>query len=115
LIVEDETTAREVFAEVLGDLGYKVVALGSSEEAGSLPAEPPFDLLLADLVLPGATGLDLAQGLKDRWPHLKVVLMSGYSDAETMGALARIRARYLQKPFDMETLARELRAALEGA
>lgn len=115
LIVEDEKTAREVFAEVLGALGYEVVALGSSEEAGSLPAEPPFDLLLADLVLPGASGLDLAQGLKDRWPNLKVVLMSGYSDAEMMGALALIRARYLQKPFDMETLARELRAALDGA
>ncbi len=114
LIVEDERTAREVFAEVLGDLGYRVVALGSSEEAGALPSEPAFDVLLTDIVLPGASGLDLARGLRDRWPALKVVLMSGYSDPQTLGALALIRAEYLQKPFDMETLARVLRSVLES-
>lgn len=113
LIVEDERTAREVFAEVLTDLGYEVLALGSGEEAGSLPTEPRFDVLLADMVLPGASGLDLARGLRDRWPALKIILMSGYSDTQTMGALALIRARYLQKPFDMETLARELRTVLD--
>lgn len=113
LIVEDEQTAREVFAEVLTDLGYEVVAVASSEEAGALPADPPFDLLLSDLVLPGASGLDLAWGLKDRWPNLKIVVMSGYSNTETIGALALVRGRFLQKPFDMDTLARELRAALD--
>lgn len=113
LIVEDERTAREVFAEVLSDLGYEVVAVASGEEAGALPLDPPFDLLLTDLVLPGASGLDLAWGLRDRWPHLKVVLMSGYTNTEVAGAVVALRARFLQKPFDMDTLARELRVALD--
>ncbi|HPW55241.1 MAG: PAS domain-containing protein [Thermoanaerobaculaceae bacterium] len=114
LIVEDEHTAREVFAEVLTSLGYEVVAVASGEEAGTLPQDPPFDLLLSDLVLPGASGMDLALGLKDRWPNLKIVLMSGYLTTETIGALALVRGRFLQKPFDMDTLARELRAALDA-
>jgi len=65
-------------------------------------------------VLPGASGMDLALGLKDRWPNLKIVLMSGYLTTETIGALALVRGRFLQKPFDMDTLARELRAALDA-
>ncbi len=65
-------------------------------------------------MLPGIGGGELARGLSERWPKLKVILMSGYAQDEAVrrGALTG-RVRFLQKPFDMATLAREIRAALE--
>ncbi len=113
LVVEDEAGAREALKELLTVLGYSVTAVGTGEAAGLLPMEPGFDLLLTDVMLPGLSGADLANGLHDRWPELKVILMSGYSDDESVRRLvAGGTVRFLQKPFDMTTLAAELAAAL---
>ena len=115
LVVEDEDGARQGLVEILQMLEYDVVAVGSGEEAGLLPHDPGFDVLLTDLMLPGVAGGDLARGLLDRWPNLKVILMSGYAEDEAMrrGALAG-RIRFLQKPFGMGSLAREIHAALDA-
>jgi PAS domain S-box-containing protein len=115
LVVEDEPAAREGLADLLSMLGYGVVALESAEEALRLPAEAHFDAMLTDLLLPGISGTDLALGLSKRWPHLRVILMSGYTEDEAVrqGVQAGV-VRFLQKPFDVETLARELRAALDS-
>ncbi len=113
LLVEDEEGTRAGLAELLGLLRYSVTAVGSGEEAAALPSDPAFGLLLTDFMLPGASGLDVARALAARWPRLKVVLMSGYAaDAVARRRLASDRVRFLEKPFDMTTLARELRAAL---
>ena len=114
LVIEDEDGARQGLTEILRMLEYDIVAVGSGEEAGLLPQNPGFDVLLTDMMLPGCTGSDVARGLLDRWPKLKVILMSGYAQDEAVrrGALTG-RVRFLQKPFDMGTLAREIRAALE--
>ena len=114
LVVEDEDSARLSLAEILSVLGYAVTAVGSGEEAGRLAPETPFDVLLTDLMLPGISGGDLAIGLQERWPDLRVVLMSGYTEDEAVRlALWAGTVRFLQKPFDMDVLANELRAALE--
>jgi len=114
LVVEDEADARSSLAEILTSLGYEVTAVGSGEEAVALPAAEPFDVLLTDLVLPGRSGGDTALELCLRWPALRVIYMSGYTQDEAL----RIAAvggfvRYLQKPFDVGTLARELGSALQ--
>ncbi|TAM49944.1 MAG: PAS domain S-box protein [Acidobacteria bacterium] len=114
LIVEDEDGARDGLREILTSLGYQVVAVGSGEDAGEIPADPPFDLLLTDLMLPGALGPQLAQGLRDRWPELRVILMSGYTEDEAVRrGVSQGKVRFLQKPFDMATLAREVRVTLD--
>jgi PAS domain S-box-containing protein len=113
LIVEDEAAAREGLRQILVGLGYDVVAAGSAEQAAATNGEAPFDLLLTDLMLPGLAGPELAVELQRRWPELKVILMSGYAEDEAvrLGVFSGV-VRFLQKPFDMATLARELRAAL---
>ena len=114
LVVEDEDGAREGLKEILTMLGYEVAAVGSGAEAGRLPAQPPFELLLCDLMLPDVTGGDLAASLHKRWPALQVILMSGYTEDEVLRrGVAEGSLRFLQKPFDMASLARELRSALE--
>ena len=116
LIVEDENAAREALRDILGGLGYEVVAAASGEEAGLLPAEEPFDVLLTDLMLPGIGGPQLVVGLRDRWPSLRVILMSGYTEDEVARrGIAEGTVRFLQKPFGMAALARELRAVLADA
>jgi two-component system cell cycle sensor histidine kinase/response regulator CckA len=114
LLVEDEDGARQGLLEVLGALGYAVTAAASGEEAGTLPSEPGYDLLLTDLMLPGISGADLAVGLLARWPRLKVVMMSGYAEDEMLHRLGpTTAASFLQKPFGMQALARTVRHALD--
>ncbi len=113
LLVEDEEAARAALAEMLAELGYEVTAVRSAEEAQRLPGEPAYHLLLTDYLLPGATGLQLANALGERWPGLKVVIMSGYApDDVAASLLASGQRHFLQKPFDMKALAKAMRAAL---
>jgi DNA-binding NtrC family response regulator len=113
LVVEDEEAARQTLADVLQALGYQVVAVESAEEAGKLPADPAFDVLLTDFLLPGASGAQLAAGLVERWPNLKVIVMSGYAEDQVFKEqVSRGQVHFLQKPFTMEKLARVLAAAL---
>jgi PAS domain S-box-containing protein len=113
LVVEDESGAREGLHDMLEVLGYAPFSVASGEEALRLEGAQPFDLLLTDLVLPGLPGTAVAGRLRERWPELKVVLMSGYAaDAEVRAGVQSGAMRFLQKPFDMVTLARELRTVL---
>ncbi len=114
LVVEDEEAVREAVRNILASLGYETKAVASGEDAGKLPTEPPFDVLLTDLLLPGIAGPDLARGLKERWPALRVILMSGYTEDEVLRrGMDEASVRFLQKPFGMASLARELQSALE--
>jgi signal transduction histidine kinase/ActR/RegA family two-component response regulator len=115
LLVEDEPGARDGLTDMLTMLGYAVTAAASGEQAEALAGDAPFDALLTDLMLPGLSGAELAGRLTGRWPGLRVLVMSGYAEDEALRQGARAGSlRYLQKPFDMTTLARELRAALDG-
>ncbi len=115
LLVEDNDSARQSLAKIIAANGYEVTAVPSAEAAGQLPAQPVFDLMLTDVVLPGMSGGDLSVSLCARWPRLRVVLMSGYTQDEGIRVdVGSGAVRFLQKPFDVVTLTRELRAALEG-
>ena len=113
LLVEDEEGPRRALTDLLALLSYTVTAVVSSEEAETLAEGPAFDLLLTDFRLPGASGLDLVGRLSACWPELKAIVMSGYApDDLARNLFASGVVRFLQKPFDMATLARELRDAL---
>lgn len=114
LIVEDEDVTREGLADVLGLLGYEVVSARSGEDALALPADVPPDLVLCDVLLPGIAGPALVEELRVRWPGIGVILMSGYTaDIVIRLDSAGKAVRFLQKPFDMARLSRELRAELD--
>ena len=113
LLVEDEPGAREGLADLLTILGYRVTAAAGAEEVAGMSPETPFDLVLSDLLLPDASGADLTRELKARWPEMRVILMSGYTEDDAVRrAVAAGAVRFLQKPFDMRTLAGEIRTAL---
>ncbi len=114
LLVEDEAEVRESLREALGGLGFAVTAVADGESALAAAQGEEFALLLTDLVLPGMHGGELARVLAQRCPRLGVVLMSGFTEDEAVKRGAgEGRLRFLQKPFTVEVLARELRAALD--
>lgn len=114
LLVEDRVDVREGLRDALTLLGYQVFTAASAEEALALTLDPAPDLMLTDFMLPGRDGADLALELQERWPAVRVVVMSGYARDHRDGAgPAMIAARFLQKPFDLATLASELQAAME--
>ncbi len=115
LLVEDEPAARAGLGEILDMLGYTVESVESAEAALDLPSPEPLDVLLTDYVLPGRNGLELASALRVAQPGLGVILMSGYAeDTALRGGTLPAHIRYLQKPFDVHTLARILRDVLNG-
>jgi PAS domain S-box-containing protein len=114
LVVEDEDGARLALEEILRALGFDVTVAASGEEGERLAAAAEFDVLLTDFVLPGIDGGELARRLGARSPSLQVIVMSGHAENERMrSGIMSGTVRFLQKPFDMNTLARALRAALD--
>jgi two-component system, cell cycle sensor histidine kinase and response regulator CckA len=114
LIVEDEDGARQGLWDMMTVLGYRAVAVSSGAEAGMLPAEWRFDALLTDVILPDIPGPELVTGLRDRWPELRVILMSACPEDDVRRRPSvEAEAHFLQKPFDLGTLARELRVVLD--
>ena len=118
LLVEDETIVRAVILQTLENHGYVVVEADSALSAQKVWAGHggQFDLLVADMVMPGKlTGLELGDLLRARNPGLKVLLTSGYS-AEMAGAgLTQAKGTaFLQKPFSSQVLADAVRKCLDA-
>ena len=105
LLVDDEALVRMSTADMLHDLGYRVVEAASGEEALRLLNKGErFDLLVTDHLMPGLTGIDLARAARDARPGQAVLLISGYAESEGVAAdLPR-----LTKPFRKDELAASL-------
>jgi len=117
LVVEDEPALLGLVNRILVHLGYTVLMAASPAQAiTELDASPrDIDLLLTDVVLPGMSGPELADRLRQSHPGLRCVFMSGYP-ADHM-AHTRIRdgeAGIIEKPFSVQALASGIRAALEA-
>jgi two-component system, cell cycle sensor histidine kinase and response regulator CckA len=114
LLVEDEPAVREIATRTLERGGFRV--LQASDGAAALEVmdrhgQP--DLLLTDLMMPGMSGAELARRLRERWPALPLLFMSGYSmeDIRRQGA-ADFDGVLIQKPFTPDGLVRSVAAAL---
>jgi len=114
LVVEDDPGVRNTVVRMLEYLGHTAAAVGSGDEAGRLPDGQPFEAVVADLRLPGTPGHEVVRRLRERWPALKAVIMSGDADREEVRAgVLDGRWRLLPKPFDLDQLASQLRHLAE--
>ncbi len=113
LLVEDEASVRRIASRVLRSLGYDVVEAASGTEALAVE-RADIDLLVTDLVMPGVSGRELADRLRQRRPDLRILFMSGYSADMLRSDPARTGAHFLQKPFSRESLAKAVRDALDS-
>jgi PAS domain S-box-containing protein len=114
LVAEDEEMVRSLIREVLERNGYRVLAAAIGGEALAMVerAVEPVHLLVADIVMPGMSGPELAAQLRERQPELKVIYMSAYSE-EQITAEGLGEATLLRKPFAPDLLARTVRELLD--
>jgi len=115
LVVEDEDQVRSLTETMLTRQGYQVLAASSGPAALEIVREHPGEihLMLTDVVMPGMTGVKLAQEVGKLRPAIRVLYMSGYTDASVNGAGVFTKdMEYLEKPFTSATLQRKLREAL---
>lgn len=118
LLVEDEDNVRNLLQLTLEAAGYKVVAsataISALEWVHHMQSAP--DILIADLVMPGMGGRELAEILRAEYPAVKILFMSGYSD-ETLSELGigKDFGAFLQKPFGPKEFIKSVRSVLDGA
>jgi PAS domain S-box-containing protein len=117
LLVEDEDAVRAVTRRILANGGYEVVEASNAEEAIARVdfADTPIDLVLSDVVMPGASGLELVDNLRLKNHTVKAIFMSGYSDALVdLDSEAADAPILLQKPFGGPDLLAKVREVLNG-
>jgi signal transduction histidine kinase/ActR/RegA family two-component response regulator len=117
LLVEDEVEVRELARDVLEMHGYTVLEAGEPDEARRLFSanREAISLLLTDVVMPQASGRDLANLLCPLRPEMKVLYMSGYTDqAIVHHGVLEAGVAYLEKPFTIEGLMRKVRDVLDA-
>jgi two-component system, cell cycle sensor histidine kinase and response regulator CckA len=116
LLVEDESFVRNVTAEILESAGYRLMIAKSAPEASEAcrGSSRPVDLLLADVVMPGMSGLELAAQFESSYPRTRVLLMSGYAEQLALCQLSPYGKTYLAKPFSSRMLLNRVRQALDA-
>lgn len=115
LILEDKEDSRLMMKWILEKEGYTVLEAKDGDEAFRLclQSNGAIDLLLADVLVPGINGIDLAQLVQAQWPRIRVLLCSGDFDASGPAFQSlKDRTPFLKKPFEMETLLVKVREAL---
>ena len=110
LLVEDNEEVGEFAENLLVELGHDVARVKSGEEALRLAGSRRFDLVFSDVVMPGISGLELAERLKESQPSLPVVLTTGYSDEISKSGTGG--RPVVLKPYGLETLAAAIDQAL---
>lgn len=116
LLVEDADALRKLAESFLKMAGFRVTSARTGEEALEIAAQErgDFDLLLTDIVMPGLNGRAVAEKLFSRWPRMKVLYMSGYSDNIIAGhGVLDAGLQLLHKPFTEEVLLRKVREVLD--
>ena len=116
LIVDDEATIRNLILDSLEPLGYEILTARNGQEALKLAEtrSEPMDLVLADVVMPGMKGTELARSLKRLQPSLKIIYMSGYLDDTRLRMdVDDHRIDFIQKPLTPRKLAERVREVLD--
>ncbi len=114
LIVDDEESLRFTFREFLSEVGYNVVTAGSFEDAIKEISKVQPDLVFADIVLGGKTGIDLLGEIRKRKINCPVVMITGVPSIDTAAEAVRLGAfDYIPKPVNDKVLLRVAEKALE--
>lgn len=115
LLVEDEPFVREATCNILQRAGFEVLPAADAPDAMEIyeQRQPSIDLVITDMVLPGATGQQLGQDLRQRSPEVKVLVTSGYGNPEYNGEAPESHTYFLAKPYSRRTLLEKIEQILE--
>lgn len=117
LLVDDEPAVLTVSEEILKALGYTVHAKGSGREAIDFfrKMKGGIDLIILDMIMPGLSGSETFDSIREIDPSIKVILSSGYSlEGQAQQIMDRGCCGFIQKPFNLAALSGKVREVLEG-
>ncbi len=113
-IIDDDRSIRWVLEKALGREDIEFKSFASADEAMLALAQGAPQMVISDIRMPGSSGLELLQTLRERYPHLPVIIMTAYSDLESAVSSFQGGAfEYLPKPFDINHAIELIRRALE--
>lgn len=115
LIVDDDVDLREVITSFFDSLDFNVVTASNGEDACSLLKGSGFDAILADVMTPRMTGLELAAHVRAHHGNLPVFLMSGHGEDMARAAREVGVAGFFEKPVDLATVMLRIRQATARA
>jgi two-component system, cell cycle sensor histidine kinase and response regulator CckA len=107
LLVDDEEPVRRLAERALTRRGWTVLAAETGEEALEIACgegAPPLALVISDMVMPGMEGLTLVRALREAWPGLPAILVSGYAEAAIGRDLAAEGVAFVTKPYALKDL-----------
>jgi len=115
-IVDDDRSIRWVFEKALSREGIAYSSFESAQDALSALADGPPQVLVSDIRMPGPSGIELLQRVKERHPAVPVIVMTAYSDLDSaVSAFQGGAYEYLPKPFDVDQAVDLIRRALEDS
>src|SRR3984957_11435984 len=109
VLAEDDNNLRFFLARALRRAGHEVSDYPDGDTALTWMGEHPVDLLLADVVMPGLDGIELARRASDMWPHLRVIFITGFAAVALRESQTLPReTTVLAKPFHLRQLVDEI-------
>ena len=114
LLAEDEDSMRNMIQNFLQSIGYTVLPACNGKDALEIAEKhkDPIHLLLTDIVMPGMNGFDLAKHVKNSFPEMKLLFMSGYAKPTDTHKMMKIGDNLIEKPVSIYALAVKLRKIL---
>jgi len=115
LIVDDEPAVLDAVSKLVRHEGYDVMLADSGEKAVAILAKRSFDLVMTDLMMPGMTGWEVLDTVKQNYPRTKVVMFTGYIDEQGEALLVNRKAdSFLTKPLRLEKVRNLLKGLLQA-
>jgi DNA-binding NtrC family response regulator len=115
LVIDDEVEIREGLELLLTSEGYSVACAETGESGLAHLEQDPYDLVLLDVSLPDRNGLDLLRDVRQRDPHLPVVLITAYGSIDMARQAFKSGAQdYITKPWSNDELLAQVASAIEG-
>ncbi|MDF1593427.1 MAG: response regulator [Desulfobacterales bacterium] len=114
LLVDDESAFIEILAQRLRRRSFDAACVNSGEEALiRLEGNHDPDVIILDLKMPGMNGIETIQRIKNRWPLIEVILLTGHATvASAVAALKQGAFDYLIKPYELDSLIVKIRSAV---
>lgn len=115
-ILDDDRSIRWVLEKSLGKTGLQTTSFENGDDLLHRLAQESPDAIISDIRMPGISGLDLLSTIKEKHPHLPVIIMTAHSDLDSaVASYSRGAFEYLPKPFDIEEAVAVTQRALEHA
>jgi len=113
MIVDDESVVRQAFARILASEQCTVQTVDNGQDALRRMEREPCDVVLLDLRMPGMDGLSVLRAIKQRWPAVEVIVITGYAALDSAKASVALGAfDYLAKPVGPDEVIHATRSAL---